>query len=288
MKLKIDDICQDNSIYPREQVSRKAIDSYIEALKAGATFPPIEVQKIKDGDEEKIILLDGFHRWNAYKEYNEEDDITPINEIECIFWRDNVVDKDERLEDLRIESVKRNITHGVRLKENDIQFQALRIVKDRPLERLTGIVKELAGEFSLSKNRMSELIGSAVASRKTSRDAIIYRLYLLGWTQKEIGAVVGLDQSAVAKNMKNFNIKLFHNEYESGLSPETIASSHNLDLLGWTQREIGDVIGLDQSAVTVLVKKFDIDLFNQEYKAGISPETIASNPLFQEIMIILL
>ena len=76
---------------------------------------------------------------------------------------------------------------------------------------------------------MSELIGSAVASRKTSRDAIIYRLYLLGWTQREIGEVVGLSHSVINDMVGKFDVDLFDQEYKSGLSPETIASNHNLD-----------------------------------------------------------
>jgi hypothetical protein len=49
-----------------------------------------------------------------------------------------------------------------------------------------------------------------------NRDNIIYKLSLLGWAQEEIGDVVGLDQSAITKIMKNINFDNFHNEYNDG------------------------------------------------------------------------
>jgi DNA-binding XRE family transcriptional regulator len=76
---------------------------------------------------------------------------------------------------------------------------------------------------------MSQLIGPAVNRRKQSRDALAYKLHLLGWTQERIGEVVGVDRRTVSVIAKNFNTKLFSNEYESGLTPEIIASNHNLD-----------------------------------------------------------
>ena len=61
-----------------------------------------------------------------------------------------------------------------------------------------------------------------------SRDAFIYKLKLLGWTYREIAEVVGLDHSTIIQVVKNFNTKLFNQEYVSGLTPEQIATNHNL------------------------------------------------------------
>ena len=85
-------------------------------------------------------------------------------------------------------------------------------------------------EFSLSKNRISELIGSVVASRNTSRDAIIYRLYLLGWTNEEIGKMVGLTEGSIRGNRKNSNFTKITNEYKQGKPIEQIAEYYGLDL----------------------------------------------------------
>jgi hypothetical protein len=94
---------------------------------------------------------------------------------------------------------------------------------------LTGIIKKLAEDFNVTESWISKLIGPAVASRKASRDAIIYRLSLLGWTQREIGNVLGLVHSTVNDVVGKFPTQLFDQEYQSGMTPEEIASSHNLD-----------------------------------------------------------
>ena len=54
------------------------------------------------------------------------------------------------------------------------------------------------------------------------------RLGLLGWTEREIAEVIGVTQPAVNELIKNFNTKLFYQEYQSGLTPEQIATNHNL------------------------------------------------------------
>jgi len=222
MKIRVNQIVKDDDIYPRVRVSRETIKSYVEAIKGGAKFPPILVQNVTENGQEKTILLDGYHRLEAYK-------LAGLEDIEATFWKNETLEKKEWLERLRIVSGQANISHGDRLSGSDLQFQCLRIVKDRPLERLTGIVKELAAEFGVSQNYMSELIGAEVRRRKATRDALAYRLFLLGWTQEEIGRVIGVGQSAAAKIMKNLDSELFHNEYRSGLSPEQIAEQHNLD-----------------------------------------------------------
>jgi len=220
--LKLDNIVKDPDIYPRTQISHQTIENYAEALKAGARFPSILVQNIHEDGKAKTIILDGFHRLEAYKKAG-------LDGIEVTYWRDEILDKAEWLEKLRIVSTQCNLTHGDRLGERDLEFQGLKIVADRPIDKLVGIERELAREWSVTEGRMSQLIGAEVNRRKQSRDAVAYRLHLLGWTNGEIGVVVGLSEAGVRENRKNFNIKLFANEYASGLAPETIATNHNLD-----------------------------------------------------------
>lgn len=48
--------------YPRHKPNTATIEHYLDALRDGAEFPPIEV------DVEGILLLDGYHRWKAAQE----------------------------------------------------------------------------------------------------------------------------------------------------------------------------------------------------------------------------
>ena len=74
MKVRLENLTVDEDIYPRPRISQKTVENYMEALKGGAVFPPIDVQKVlveKNGRQmEELICLDGFHRIQAYKEYN--------------------------------------------------------------------------------------------------------------------------------------------------------------------------------------------------------------------------
>lgn len=44
-------------------------------------------------------------------------------------------------------------------------------------------------------------------------------LHLLGWTQQAIADAVGLDRTTVSVIVKNFNSKLFNDEFTSGMKP---------------------------------------------------------------------
>jgi len=257
MKVRLDEVSIDLDIYPRlverrgklvPRISQRTVESYVEALKGGAVFPPIEVQRIRVEEKgekvEKLICLDGWHRILAYRKYNKwvEDEkkekgeenvgLEEITEIEAIPWKDEVLDKKEHLEELRVESARRNLIHGDRLSSSDLRLQALRIVRERPIERLNGIVTELAKTFQRSVSYMSELIGEEVRRRRMSRDAQIYRISLLGWTQKEIGKLFGLAQRTISDISEKFATevsaiqKLF---YEKGKSVSEIAKFYNLD-----------------------------------------------------------
>jgi hypothetical protein len=70
-KILISDIFLDESIYPRENIDHKRIGIFIENLRDGFTFEPIVVQVCPDPEiaakKGKYRILDGVHRWSAYK-----------------------------------------------------------------------------------------------------------------------------------------------------------------------------------------------------------------------------
>jgi AraC-like DNA-binding protein len=241
IKVRLGEISLDEDIYPRKTFSHKTVEHYVEALKGGAVFPPIVVQKVKDNDgngKEKLICIDGWHRVTAYREYyykngNNARDITTMM-IDAILWKDTILDKTEYLEELRIESARMNLKHGDRLSQEDLRYQLLKIVKERPIERLEGIVTELARAFGYSVNYISELIGEEVRRRKVTRDAQILRLHMLDWKQDEIADVFGLDRSTISKNVKKFASEVIHIKeqfYDKHKPVEEIAEFYGLDIL---------------------------------------------------------
>lgn len=240
MKVRLDEVSLDEDIYPRQNISKRTVESYVEALKGGAVFPPIEVQRvsIKEGrkTDERLVCLDGWHRILAYKDYNEqakaEELGSLIEEVEATLWRNEILDKKEHLEELRTRSMQRNLIHGDRLSSSDLQFQLLRIVRDRPIERLNGIIKEFAERFKYSQSYISELIGEEVRKRRMSRDAQIYHISLLGWKQKEIGKLFGLDDSVISRILQKFDTEVLQIQdhfYKKHKSVNELAEFYNMD-----------------------------------------------------------
>jgi len=75
-KIPICDIILDEKIYPRERIDQKRVGIFAENIRDGFNFDPIEIQ----AHPEKIgkyRILDGAHRWSAYK-------ATGIKETEVI------------------------------------------------------------------------------------------------------------------------------------------------------------------------------------------------------------
>ena len=65
-KIHISDIILDNDIYPRERIDQKRVGIFAENIRDGFKFDPIEVQ-LHPLKQEKYRILDGAHRWSAYK-----------------------------------------------------------------------------------------------------------------------------------------------------------------------------------------------------------------------------
>jgi len=244
MKEKIENLVIDNDIYPRIHINHKTIDAYTEALKAGAKFPPIEVQKIIDNGEEKIIVLDGLHRLEAYKKYNEEikqskldeqNNLKPITEIDVVYWNDNILDKKEWLNKLREEAIRKNLAHGDRLTNEDKKMMCRRMAEEDKDIKIT--INEFARIFGVSKSTINGWISDIRARQRGTRNNLIYRLNFMGWTQEMIAEKVGMSREGIRDiiNGEKSNFGKIANDYKSGKSIEEIAKFYGLDLITtWT------------------------------------------------------
>ena len=117
MLFPVSDLTWDQFIYPRGGKSEKTINAYVEALAIGAQFPPIKIQRVfnyAEGDQttKATIILDGIHRWFAFKEKG-------IKEIAAVEWKDKPLDYEKNKVALLLESAECNISHGDRLSPGD-------------------------------------------------------------------------------------------------------------------------------------------------------------------------
>jgi len=74
--IPIASIILDESIYPRKGIDHRRVGMFAEHIRDGFTFDPIEVEQVP-GKPGKYRLLDGAHRWSAYKSAG-------VTEIEAI------------------------------------------------------------------------------------------------------------------------------------------------------------------------------------------------------------
>ena len=117
MEVNISDLTWAPFIYPRGGKSEKTINAYIETLATGAQFPPIKIQRVfnyAEGDQttEATIILDGIHRWFAFKE-------SGIKKIAAVEWKDEPLDYEKNKIALLLEGAECNISHGDRLSPGD-------------------------------------------------------------------------------------------------------------------------------------------------------------------------
>jgi len=65
-KIPISSIILDEEIYPRKGIDRKRVGMFAENIRDGFKFDPIEIEPHPDRPG-KYRLLDGVHRWSAFK-----------------------------------------------------------------------------------------------------------------------------------------------------------------------------------------------------------------------------
>lgn len=234
---KLNLIVKDDYIYPRVQVSPKTIDEYVEAIKAGAEFPPITVQKISSDNKVSTICLDGWHRVQACREYNRQaakEGWESIDQVEVTDWKTEVLDRSVHLVALMIKSYELNAKQGLRLSHSDAKSQLEKIASDP--DALSFNWKDIARRFEVTPQWVSRCVSPMLARKKMGRNALIYKLSLLGWSQSEIGEFMRMAQPHVSENIRELNnLKIgIIRQFKAGQLAEKIADFYNLDVpLSW-------------------------------------------------------
>ena len=99
---KLSELVLDFDLYPRGSVDSHHVGEIAQAIEAGATMPPIVI------DKKSKRITDGFHRWRAYKQLNDEE-----FEVEC-------VEKAYKNEgEMLLDAMRFNASHGRALTSHD-------------------------------------------------------------------------------------------------------------------------------------------------------------------------
>jgi len=240
MEVNISDLTWAPFIYPRGGKSEKTINAYVEALAIGAQFPPIKIQRVfnyAEGDQTTdlpagrhgaTIILDGIHRWFAFKE-------SGIKKIAAVEWKNKPFDYEKNKVALLLESAKCNISHGDRLSPGDKKRIAREIATSDPECKWTE--SALAEKLGVIQQTVNTWVSDIRARQKAGRNTVILRLNRLGWTQEMISETVGLSQNRVSEIIGNTNFGNIDNLLSQGHDMEYIARHYHMDLaLIWALR----------------------------------------------------
>ena len=165
-KVPITKIILDEEIYPRARIDHKRVDLFADNLRDGFKFDPIEVQ-IHSEDGDKYRILDGAHRWHAFKE-------TGATEIEVVIKKLGNYDP-------LLYAAKKAIG-PLQLTEEEARNTARRAYENNP--RLTSF--EIGQAIGRSRRTVDRYIADLKATIHEDLGLNVFCLNLLGIPQERI------------------------------------------------------------------------------------------------------
>ena len=166
-----------DDLYPRFKHDPALVQKYAQDLDI---LPPIKVNQNNE-------LIDGFHRWTAYK----------TNEVEQIPVE--VIPTATELEFLRL-AIRANNQHGWQLTDSDKKSVAVRLYAAG-----TGLGKEeIAQDLSVSERMVRSYLTDVDKQLRDERKRQIFELYMDCWTQQEIAERMDMAQQSVDRVIKSF------------------------------------------------------------------------------------
>ena len=226
MEVNTSDLTWEPFIYPRRAKKQETVSAYVEALKIGAKFPPIKIQRVfnykKENEKiEATLILDGIHRWSAYKECG-------FKKIEAKPWKMEALDYETNQIALLLEGARCNLKHGDRLSPRDKKQVARDIALSDQECKYTE--EALAEKLGVIRQTINTWISDIRARQKAGRDIVIIRLSRLGWTQEQIAEIVGLSQNRISEIIGNANFSEIDNLLSQGRDMDYIARHYHMDL----------------------------------------------------------
>ena len=211
-KIPISDIILDEEIYPRERIDQKRVGIFAENIRDDFKFEPIEVELHPD-KAGKYRILDGVHRWSAYK-------ATGITEPEVIIKR---LDGKAPL----LYAAKKAI--GPRqLTEEETKNTARRAFQNNP--RLTS--SEIGKAIGRSRQAVDFYIADLRAATQMDMHLKIFRMNRLGIPQERIAKRLGINQASIHNHLLKMATlpNLINSDLERGFTVAQVAEKH-----GWTE-----------------------------------------------------
>lgn len=208
--MRIKEVVYDKSLYPRNSPNFAHIGTLINALQSGQGLPPMIVEKGTGR------IIDGVHRWNAYKKLYGED-------YDALVEERTYADDNEAWQD----AVRLNAEHGLTYTEYD----RTRILVEAEKR---GITKEIVADLiHVPLNKVEKKILSSTAQ--------VRRTIGTGSDRKNVKEQVALRTSLKGLAGKTLNKKQESANNRGGLKAVYCASTLlellDADLLDWCSKD---------------------------------------------------
>ena len=179
--IPISDIILDEDIYPRARIDQKRVGIFAENMRDGFKFDPIEVQAHPDVTG-KYRILDGVHRWSAYK-------ATGVTEPEVIIKNLDGVDP-------LLYAAKKAIGPQ-QLTEEEARKTARRAFQNNP--SLTS--SEIGKAIGRSRQAVDSYIADLRAATQMELDLKIFRMNQLQIPQERIAKRLGQARETIRNHL---------------------------------------------------------------------------------------
>lgn len=186
--LPIEQVVWEPKIYPRSKWNTATIERYVDAMKAGDEFPALVLE------EGTNRLLDGKHRLEAYKKGGVEQVAVEWHEVP------------ERISAKRYAAMLSS-RHGDRMSNADLKELALEECEACPKEF---DLKAFVRDMGVSESTVYDWVGHILSREREERAGKVLRLSMLGWTQREIGELLGVDRTVVSRDVRNSDSGKMH------------------------------------------------------------------------------
>jgi hypothetical protein len=207
--IPINNLVLDNEIYPRSAIDHRRVRLFAENVRDGFEFEPIHVQ-LHPEDPSKYRILDGAHRWQAYKDVG-------VNEILARIIK---LDGDDPL----LYAAKQAI--GPRqLNEEECRETARKAYQKNP--RLTS--GEIGKAIGRSRRTVDSYISDIRAAVQLDLNLKIFRMGILGIPQERIVRRLSVPQATISRYLSKMATlpKWINSDLKQGFTVPQVAEKHN-------------------------------------------------------------
>ena len=210
-QIPVSSILLDEDIYPRKGIDHRRVGIFAENIRDGFRFDPIEVELVPD-KAGIYRLLDGAHRWSAYKS-------TGVEEVEAIIKN---LDGNDPLLYAATKAIGPK-----QLTEDEARDTARRAYSGNASLSSADIGKAIGR----SRQAVDAYIADLRAVNQMGRDIKIFRMHRLGIPQDRMAKRLGLDQKTIHYHLGKMPVlaNSLNGDLSRGFTIAQVAEKH-----GWT------------------------------------------------------